>query len=747
MDWLFEAFYPLINRCTYLSVKNMDEQELQAIFEKLRNGVELTNEEMTKLSQSAGNSSKALNAMNSTLASLGRGVVDVTKKMTSGAQGASAYNSAIGDAAGAVSKVAGQFGILGKGLGFLVQAIGGYVQAVNELSDNLYNSYTKLSKSGVTAADGMTGLKDAAVALGFGLDQVGIEKFTNFMAEASQDLALMSGSAADGRKQLARFGGMLADRGPVQRAFGNLGYQIEDLANLSAGYIQAEIAMGRGRMRTDAELAAGTKNYIMLLDTQAKLTGTSVKALQDRMDADMRNQRFQATLLKVSREQGPEAAKRLSVRMADLSKRFGPLAEGIKDTIGGFYDTKAGAQAVISGFDRVGQLMMREDFSYLTEFGRIAKNNVDAFGEMYGSVSVYDDLLGPLYDTTRAAALSTKNFNDIIKDVTADQKRSLAGDLDPVTAAATNLRIEQMKTRDTMQGLLTVGVLPVTNAMANLAQIMNGLLAPFNAVARMFGYKPPGAPVASATEQVATGAFGGAATGAAIGSMAGPVGTVVGAGMGAIAGGVMGYAGSQQPKTMTQKDLEAMGLKIKQGDVQAEGSVIHPKTLQLAQAVQSSIQGFNYFSGFNDKYHQEKSPSSTHTSGKAFDFTVGFVPTAEQGKAIADQLRAMGAVNVIDEYNNPSSKSTGGHFHVQSLARGGIATGPKSGYMAQLHGNEAVVPLPDNRSIPVDMPNFAGSFDRQIDMMGQQIGRLDELVNLIRNQNSISTQILQVQSN
>jgi hypothetical protein len=38
-----------------------------------------------------------------------------------------------------------------------------------------------------------------------------------------------------------------------------------------------------------------------------------------------------------------------------------------------------------------------------------------------------------------------------------------------------------------------------------------------------------------------------------------------------------------------------------------------------------------------------------------------------------------------------------------AYATGGIASGPASGYTAMLHGTEAVVPLPDGRSIPVRM--------------------------------------------
>ncbi|WP_083024957.1 hypothetical protein [Vreelandella lionensis] len=34
---------------------------------------------------------------------------------------------------------------------------------------------------------------------------------------------------------------------------------------------------------------------------------------------------------------------------------------------------------------------------------------------------------------------------------------------------------------------------------------------------------------------------------------------------------------------------------------------------------------------------------------------------------------------------------------------GGIASGPDSGHLAELHGEEAIVPLPNGRSIPVEL--------------------------------------------
>ena len=55
----------------------------------------------------------------------------------------------------------------------------------------------------------------------------------------------------------------------------------------------------------------------------------------------------------------------------------------------------------------------------------------------------------------------------------------------------------------------------------------------------------------------------------------------------------------------------------------------------------------------------------------------------------------------------PSGKLSG-------YSTGGIARGPGAGYPALLHGTEAVIPLPNGRSIPVDMPQNAGEQNNSV---------------------------------
>jgi len=88
----------------------------------------------------------------------------------------------------------------------------------------------------------------------------------------------------------------------------------------------------------------------------------------------------------------------------------------------------------------------------------------------------------------------------------------------------------------------------------------------------------------------------------------------------------------------------------------------------------------------------------------------------------------------------------GGGKMMQSAATGGILTGPKSGYTAMLHGNEAVVPLPDGRTIPIaNMGGSDNSFENN-KIISMKIAKLDQLISGMIKNNNLSSKILQRQS-
>ena len=87
----------------------------------------------------------------------------------------------------------------------------------------------------------------------------------------------------------------------------------------------------------------------------------------------------------------------------------------------------------------------------------------------------------------------------------------------------------------------------------------------------------------------------------------------------------------------------------------------------------------------------------------------------ERAKMAFDPLQGGGGTigNILKTFffGGPAGRS-GGIMSApgyRSYAGGGVASGPNSGYGAVLHGTEAVVPLPNGRSIPVDMGKGSGA--------------------------------------
>jgi hypothetical protein len=78
------------------------------------------------------------------------------------------------------------------------------------------------------------------------------------------------------------------------------------------------------------------------------------------------------------------------------------------------------------------------------------------------------------------------------------------------------------------------------------------------------------------------------------------------------------------------------------------------------------------------------------------------------------------------------------HF---SFGDGGVANGPSSGYLAELHGPEAVVPLPDGKTIPVriegDMPGSNQSSDMSA-MMNQFKSSMESMINQMNNRDLLN---------
>ena len=79
-----------------------------------------------------------------------------------------------------------------------------------------------------------------------------------------------------------------------------------------------------------------------------------------------------------------------------------------------------------------------------------------------------------------------------------------------------------------------------------------------------------------------------------------------------------------------------------------------------------------------------------------------FGPTPAAAASPTARAGALGSEGIDDMINSIAGMRYGG-ISKKGYSSGGIARGSDAGYLAKLHGTEAVVPLPNGRSIPVEM--------------------------------------------
>jgi hypothetical protein len=125
---------------------------------------------------------------------------------------------------------------------------------------------------------------------------------------------------------------------------------------------------------------------------------------------------------------------------------------------------------------------------------------------------------------------------------------------------------------------------------------------------------------------------------------------------------------------------------------------------------------------FSSGYRSENSNTqvggatrSLHLEGRAVDLSTRTV----------EQLRNLG---LLEQYGFRQNSRSGWHVSDTGFKDGGIASGPNAGYETMLHGIEAVVPLPDGKTIPVSLSNMGiGTFAKDLGLYTSSLAKTDLL--------------------
>ena len=671
--------------------------------------------------------------------SLGTNISRLSKTFYEGDTSASAFSSSITSGANVAAKMLSTRGPLGAAVGGLVKAIAGYTNLVTKQADQLFNSYQDLAGSGATGARGVTEVFENLQKFGYSIKDLG--KFSAIIKANSETLAIFGGTAAAGAKAFGEISKVL-QYGELGEEFTRMGLTVDNVNSGLAGYLKIQQLSGVTSKKTTAEMVQSSTDYIKELDLLAKLTGQTREGVQAQQEKALQQEQFAAYQYKLQQTiaGGGQEGKIAQAQLDNVTKIYQGMANqpGLQK---GFLNALTGN---LTDPDTQ-KLMMAMPQAYAesqkkiidaNQFQLAASKDINRYLKAEGTELATLGMsgeIGPRYQELLSyQTIAAKDMKGRVEQGKADQI---------VTDNSTdNLAAIAHASRDTtnnLQSLVNIGVRPVTAAMSGLNKIIRGITGiPGAAVGAV-------KPNASGATMLGRSGTGGAASGATMlgrSSTGGAATTTTNTTTNTTTRPTPKAAAPRAPGGGGALDLS--GLPIKGGpDGQATaGGESSERIIALAHTINNKLGGdLVRFTGFNDRYHQGLDYNSAHKPGHALDFTI---TDRSKSKDIAEMVRGLpGAKNVKDEYSRPSSKATGGHIHaeVSGYKFGGIATGPESGYETTLHGTEAVVPLPNGNSIPVEMHGNS----EQMGLMSAQLSRLDDIVRVMQNQLGVSQKLLQ----
>lgn len=250
------------------------------------------------------------------------------------------YNKAVGQGASAlddhtdeVKKNKSAFSTLGGALGSVSHTSGKLVGVTVELASKLMFlktalfdylvHYRQVSSAGVDLGENF--LATAQVAADA---RMNLQTFAQTIHANSKSLALLGGNASIGAHIFAKITKDM-NRSGIQQKFLQLGYEMAEIGEATAGYLEIQTKLGRAQRMSDTELQRGTEQYLIQLDKLSRVTGLNRKEAEKLMREQANDKRLQALMASM-----PEQARQALSGVAGALEAHSPdIAEVMKELV------------------------------------------------------------------------------------------------------------------------------------------------------------------------------------------------------------------------------------------------------------------------------------------------------------------------------------------------------------------------------------------------------------------------------
>lgn len=636
-----------------------------------------------------------------------------------------------------------------------VDAAAQYAKFSLEEVQRVVTGFRTIAEVGGLTGDSFRGLMKDSQALGLSVDT-----YSKLIARNSEGLATVAGSVTGGARVLKA---ITTAGTEFEDQFLKLGYGFEQQSEFSARFLAQQRNISKINLDDTKALSEANRNYMMVVDELARLTGKSREKIANEMEAATRQLRFGATLQLANAYNTKDAIFTASQIIETIGSK--ELSEGFKDIFGGVSTQRAielqvatgGAAKQLADDLKYGRITLDQ---FMTKFKESIRETGYALGGPDGIAGVEERLgglgtvLDPVLVGLRRVANATDTSANVLKEVNKEQDeaaKATGKEVDNIVKAQKHLRDFAVS----LDKIVSDKLFPT---MATSIQYFTSVISDgADKIAKILG--------------VTGNKGGGAATGIPGAPSNNPAGAG-GRGPGVQQAPPTGIGGAGAPTPEAAGTLGAIrnmiGRAESGGDynIMVGGKKGDLTNMTIAQIFEQQKKMLQRGSGFESsalgKYQITYGTLQDLIRKTGMDINTTKFDQATQDK-LADELivsrggynkYAAGAINKERFMRNLSSiwaglpmDASGRSFYqgvgsnkatigfeeaMGSFAYGGISAGPRSGYLSMLHGTEAVIPLPGGRSVPVEMTGMSDRMGEQVSILTTQVDRFDQMISLLQ---------------
>ena len=648
---------------------------------------------------------KKVQSLSSRSAGLTRGLTQSAKALGSwvsavdrGERGFTASAGAVESLSSSAASAASQFGPLGKAIGGVTEGFGKLLVAIGRQADEQFNAYRGLQRFGAAANDGLEGIRDTL--RGFRMTEDQLQNFVRMLEQQSVSLGLFQGTVFDARQELASISTIMETEG-IRENLMRLGLTAEDISEAMVDIVALQSEVGVAQRMRQNQLANATEEYLKEFNALTKATGIQREEAEETIRQMRQQERFRAFTDQLRAEGQEELALSAERAVAALSHLVSPeAARGLADLLAGdgaitspeaqrmLLTAGVGEgdiQSILQEF-RTGQMSEEELLQTVTEgLGRAGERLREAGLPQLGVLGASGAFI-EFSDMARSAVLAQSDLVDAMERAREEQENQITN---------TERNVERGVELQNAQ-------IDAASAMADLKQGFMGLndvtLRATQGLARMAETAEDVNPAGDAAGERIEEHFGRQADRSVPGAplREGPLTLPESSRLGTPAGVMFDQVGrkvSDLVSAITQSDATVSDLVTPyQGDENWVGDI----------------------AAYLNMSPDDVMPQTPEEIGK--------LAMALAGKQVSGEIQA--GEDFRHEIRGALRSELGS---VGEFEQGGVASGPTSGFFAELHGTEAVIPL-NGGSIPVTISNLENQISGPINQLSERLAMTENMI-------------------